>query len=53
LLGQTLASDEAVPVLRGKASPLEFLQAVYCHEMLPLSVRMKAAIGHCRMCIQS
>lgn len=27
-----------------RATPLDFLQAVYCNEGLPLAVRMKAAI---------
>jgi hypothetical protein len=29
------------------ATPLEFLQAVYCNEGLPISVRMRAAIEAC------
>jgi hypothetical protein len=30
--------------LQPKATPLEFLQAVYCNETVPLPVRMRAAI---------
>jgi hypothetical protein len=30
--------------LQPRATPLEFLQAVYCNEGLPISVRMRAAI---------
>lgn len=31
--------------LKPKPTPLEFLQAVYSNESLPLSARLKAAIG--------
>jgi hypothetical protein len=40
----TTFDDGLVPKGILKATPLEFLQAVYCNEGLPISVRMRAAI---------
>ena len=39
-----LTRAEPEPLLKGRVTPLEFLEAVYHDETQPLSVRLRAAI---------